>query len=168
MNLEEFKHQLKSRPNPAVVDFWAPWCIPCRITRPILETLSKEFDGRVDLVLVNADENPELLRELGIFGIPTVLVTRAGEIIDTYTGAQTRHNYRKMFEALSDAGETVAISMSPTDRFIRLVTGTVLGFVGVNTDSWVLLVIGALIAFLGVYDRCPIWRAITTQFKKAP
>lgn len=166
MNLEEFKQQLKSRTKPAIVDFWAPWCAPCRITKPILESLAKEYEGDIDLWLINADEHPQLLRELGIFGIPTVMVTRNGEILKKFPGAQSRENYRNMFEALKKGDETVAVSMSAFDRFLRLLAGFAIIAVGINTSTWFLILIGGVIAFLGVYDRCPIWRAITSQFNK--
>lgn len=168
MNLAELKQQLLSRPNPAIVDFWAPWCGPCRVTKPILESLAKEYDGKVDLLVINADDHPQLLKELNIFGIPTVLVTRSGEILKKYTGVQSRENYQAMFDALANASETVIITMSTFDRFVRLLTGTVLAFIGLNFHIWYLIAIGAGVAFLGVYDRCPIWRAITSQFKRTP
>ena len=166
MNLNDFKQQLKSRPNPTIVDFWAPWCSPCRITKPILESLSEEYDGKVDLWIVNADEHPQLLRELGIFSVPTVMVTRAGEIISKYSGAQPRENYRIMFEALINANGSVAIPMSAFDRFLRLFAGMAIAVVGISTNTWFIIPIGGVIAFLGIYDRCPIWRAITTQFRR--
>ena len=168
MNLADLQQQLKSNSNPTIVDFWAPWCAPCRITKPILESLAKEYDGKVNLLVLNADEHPQLLQDLSIYGIPTVLVTRSGEIIKKYAGAQSRENYRVMFEALANGSETVSVSISGVDRFIRLFAGSALAFVGFNTNTWYLILIGAVIAFMGVYDRCPIWRAITSWFKKTP
>jgi len=166
MNLDEFKQQLKSRQNPVLVDFWATWCAPCRSTKPILESIAREYEGRVDFWAINADEHPQLLRELGIFGIPTVLITRAGEIIHKVAGAQSRENYWGMFEVLTNADETAAVSMSAFDRFLRLLAGTSIATVGLMTNAWFLVPIGGIIAFLGIHDRCPIWRAITTQFNK--
>ena len=169
MNLQDLKQQLEVQPNPTIVDFWAPWCAPCRVTKPLLESLAKEYEGKVDLLIINADEHPQLLHELRIFGIPTVLVTRSGEVIKKIAGAQSRENYRMMFEALANADETVAVSISTFDRFLRLLAGTALAIVGFNTSAWALIVIGGVIAFLGIYDRCPIWKAITSQFtQKTP
>ena len=166
MNLQEFKQQLKSQPNPTIVDFWAPWCAPCRITKPVLQSLAKEYEGRVDLLIINADEQPQLLQELRIFGIPTVLVTRSGEIIRKFAGAQSREDYRTIFEALANANEMVAVSISAFDRFLRLFAGSALAIVGFNIGAWYLIAIGGVIAFLGIYDRCPIWKAITSHFNK--
>ena len=149
-----------------LVDFWAPWCMPCRFTKPILETLAKEYDGRVDFWAVNADEHPDLLRELQIFGIPTLLMTRAGEIIGKYTGAQPRETYRMMFEALTVADETVTVSMSASDRFVRLFAGFTVAALGLTTGTWFLIPVGGAVAFLGLYDRCPIWRVLTANYNK--
>ena len=169
MNLNQFKQQLKNDPLPVVVDMWAPWCVPCRVSKPILESLALEYKDKVDFVAINADEHPDLLRELKVFGIPTVLLTRNGEIISKHTGSMPRENYRVMFEVLTRPGQTAAVSMSGFDRFLRLLTGTAIALVGVSTNTWALILLGAATTFLGVYDRCPIWRALTsTVIKKTP
>lgn len=166
MNLQEFQQQLKSHSNPVIVDLWAPWCIPCRRTHPVLESIGKEYDGRVDLLFVNVDEHPDLLKELGIYGVPTLLVTHSGNILRTFPGAQSRENYRVMFEALANPDETVNMSISSLDRFLLLFAGLTLGIAGLSSGAWNLVLLGGLVAFLGVYDRCPIWKAITGHFFK--
>lgn len=166
MNLQEFKQKLQTSPDPIVVDFWAPWCGPCRVTKPILESLGKEYEGRVSLLMINADESRELLRELRIYGIPTLMAARSGLILKKYTGAQSRENYRKIFEGLANGEEPAQASMSTFDRFIRLLIGTVLVILGIQAGTWLPVAAGGIIAFLGIYDRCPIWRAITGRFSK--
>jgi thioredoxin len=169
MNLNQFKQQLKNNPLPTVFDLWAPWCVPCRISKPILEALAQEYKDKVDFVAINADEHPDLLRELKVFGIPTVLLTRDGEIVSKHTGSQPRENYRVMFEVLTHPGQTVAVPMSEFDRFLRLITGTVIALIGISTNTWLLILPGAIIAFFGVYDRCSIWQTVTGAFtKKTP
>jgi len=72
---------------PVVVDFWAPWCGPCRMTDPILEKLAREWAGRVRVAKVNADENPLSVSRYGVQGIPTMLVVKDGRIVDRWVGA---------------------------------------------------------------------------------
>lgn len=166
MNLNQLEQLLKSHANPVVVDLWAPWCAPCRVTKPILESLAKEYQGSVDFLAINVDEHPDLLRALAIFSIPTVLVARDGKVIQRFTGARSRAAYRSIFAALSHSREAVTLSMSLFDRLFRLFVGINLAVVGQVTEIWLLIPIGVLIAFFGIYDRCPIWRAITSFFYK--
>jgi thioredoxin len=168
MNLNQFKQQLKNNPLPTVVDLWAPWCVPCRISKPILESLAQEYKGKVDFVAINADEHPDLLRELKVLGIPTVLLTRDGEIVSKHTGSQPRENYRVMFEVLTHPGQTAIVPMSRFDRFLRLFVGTAIAIIGLSTNTWLLILLGVIIAFLGIYDHCPIWQTITSAVTKLP
>jgi thioredoxin 1 len=161
MNRAEFDQQLKNRTRPVIVDFWAPWCAPCRMTKPILEDLAREYKGKVDLWPINADESPELLQSFKVYGIPTVLLFNNGTQTGRYMGAQSRENYRAMYEALASGKDSVQLTIRPLDRIFRLAAGTVTAVIGYSSGNWLLAGLGALIAFMGIYDRCPIWRAIT-------
>jgi thioredoxin 1 len=72
---------------PVIVDFWAPWCTPCRMVAPILEKLAKEKDGKLLIAKVNTDENPEWATKYGVQGIPTMLFISKGKVIQTQVGA---------------------------------------------------------------------------------
>ena len=72
---------------PVVVDLWAPWCGPCHMIAPVLEELAREHAGRVKIVKVNVDEEPEISARYGVTGIPTLLVLRDGREVDRIVGA---------------------------------------------------------------------------------
>lgn len=134
------------------------------ITKPILEKLAKEYDGRVQFMPVNADESREVLEQFKVFGIPTVITLRDGKEVGRVTGAQNESGYRAMFEALAE-GKEVKVPLTSFDRMLRLGAGAIFVVMGINTGNWLVAGIGGLIAFMGVYDRCPIWQAVTRMFK---
>ena len=74
----------------ALVDFWAPWCGPCRMIAPVIEELAEEFDGKAKICKVNTDEEQEIAVEFGIRSIPTLIFMKNGEIVDQIVGAQSK------------------------------------------------------------------------------
>ena len=165
MNITEFQKRILEADKPIVVDFWANWCVPCKLTKPILEKLAKEYNDKIEFMPIDADTSREVLEQFQVIGIPTVLTLRNGKVVGRVTGAQNEASYRAMFEALAD-GKEVKIPMTSFDRMLRLGAGMLLAAVGFSTGNWLVMSIGGIIAFLGIYDRCPIWRALTNMLRR--
>jgi thioredoxin 1 len=85
---------------PVLVDFWAPWCMPCRMVAPYLETLAKEYEGRLIVAKVNTDEDSGWAVRYGVQGIPTLLFVRDGKIVNQQVGVVPLAELRKMVEKL--------------------------------------------------------------------
>src|SRR3712207_6906079 len=77
---QTFETEVINAETPTLVDFWAPWCGPCRMVAPIVEELAGEYEGRVKFVKLNTDENPAVSSRYGIRSIPTLLVFKGGEV----------------------------------------------------------------------------------------
>ncbi len=91
---------------PVVVDFWAPWCGPCRMVAPILDKLAKEKSGKLVIAKVNTDENPEWAGRYGVQGIPTMLFVANGKIVHRQVGALPEPALRSVVDTfLEVAGE---------------------------------------------------------------
>jgi thioredoxin 1 len=84
---------------PTLVDFWAPWCGPCRMVAPIVEELSEEYSGRVNFFKMNTDENPSVPSKFGIRSIPTLLIFKDGELKETVVGFRPKSDLKKRLEA---------------------------------------------------------------------
>jgi thioredoxin 1 len=93
-----FKNEVLASDKLTVVDFWAEWCGPCRAIGPIIEDLSKEYAGKVNVGKLNVDHNPEVSINYGITSIPAILFFKNGQVVDKLVGAQPKGNFVKKIE----------------------------------------------------------------------
>lgn len=84
---QSFQQDVLNSDVTVLVDFWAPWCGPCKMMSPVLEKLAEKLDGKVKIVKVDIDENPNLGAKYGVRGIPTLMVFNGGEVTNTLVGA---------------------------------------------------------------------------------
>lgn len=84
----------------AMVDFWAPWCGPCRMIAPVIEELAEDFDGKAKICKVNTDEQQDIAIKYGIRSIPTILFFKNGEMIDQMVGAASKDTFAEKLNAL--------------------------------------------------------------------
>lgn len=97
-NDANFQSDVLSSDKLTVVDFWAEWCGPCRAIGPVIEELSKEYDGKVNVGKLNVDHNPEVSMNYGITSIPAILFIKGGKVVDKLVGAQPKSNFVKKIE----------------------------------------------------------------------
>ena len=93
INASNFESEVLKSSVPVLVDFWADWCVPCKMLTPVIDELQKEFDGKAGVVKINVDDNQELAAEYNVMSIPTVLLFKDGAVVEQIIGVQPRTAY---------------------------------------------------------------------------
>jgi thioredoxin 1 len=86
----EFQNQVLDADKPVLVDFTAGWCQPCKMIEPIVKQLAQDWDGKVKVVKLDADENPNIMMQYGVLGIPTLMLFKSGQVKERMTGYQPK------------------------------------------------------------------------------
>jgi thioredoxin len=163
MNLKLWNNKVSKFDKPVVVEFWAKWCGPCKVMAPSLEQMKGEFNGKVDLIKIDADTESKLMQELKIYSIPTLLIYNRGALIARKTGAMGVDQLRNLF-IMAETGQNGSVKITSTDRIIRLAAGTLFIAASFLTGFTIpFLLLGGIVLFSAIYDRCPIWKFVSSR-----
>jgi thioredoxin 1 len=97
-----FQSEVLDSELPVLVDFWAPWCGPCRMVAPVVEEIAEQYNGKLKVVKVNTDENPQVASQYGIRSIPTLMVFKGGSKVDMVVGAVPKTTLATTLEKYMD------------------------------------------------------------------
>lgn len=100
VDASSWESQVLKAPGLVLVDFWAVWCGPCQMVAPIIEELASEYEGKVRVLKLNTDENPEIAGRYQILSIPTILFFKNGQPVETLIGARPKRQFKEVIDSL--------------------------------------------------------------------
>jgi thioredoxin 1 len=152
-NIEE---QIKSYDQPVIIDFWAPWCAPCKTMKPALEKVMEEFQGQVQVIQVNTDEQYEVSQELNVSSIPTLVGFFQGKEIARRVGSMSQKDIHTFFSAVQK-GEVIK-GIDSRNRNLRLLAAAALFVLAfMNGINWFVLILAIGMLVFALYDKLPFF-----------
>lgn len=100
LNDKNFEENILKSTLPVLVDFWAPWCGPCQMVKPIIDELAKEYEGKINVGKINVDESPQVAAKFGIMSIPTVILFKEGKEAGRKIGFESKETFIKLISDL--------------------------------------------------------------------
>ncbi len=99
LTTDNFEEEVKKSSVPVLVDFWADWCVPCKMVAPILEEISEDYNGKLKVGKLNVDQHGEVAAQFSITSIPTLLLFKNGEVVDQKVGAGSKQDIEDLFKS---------------------------------------------------------------------
>ncbi len=160
-----FEEKIRTSSLPVVVDFWAPWCAPCKMMKPALESAAQEFSVQVQLIQVNTDEETEVARRFNIKSIPTLIGYSQGQEVARRVGAMNANDLRSFFSAVQKGEAFTGIDQrSRTFRLLATAALFVLAFYHGFNGIVLNMAIGMLV--FALYDKCPLITRLRNWYKE--
>jgi thioredoxin 1 len=97
---QNFKQEVLDAQMPVLVDFWAEWCMPCKIVGPIVEELATEYTGKLKVGKLNVDDNGQTAQSYGVMSIPSLLIFKNGQVVKTMIGAQSKDSFKREIDQI--------------------------------------------------------------------
>jgi thioredoxin 1 len=97
---DSFDKEVLESDIPVLVDFWAPWCGPCRMLAPVVQELAKDYEGRLSVAKINVDENPATAQKYQVMGIPTLILFKNGRAVERFVGYMPKEDLERKIDAL--------------------------------------------------------------------
>ena len=96
---KNFQNEVLQSSEPVLVDFWSPWCGPCRMIAPMIEELAAEYSGSIKIGKINIDDSPRAAGDYGVSSIPTLMIFKSGEVVDRFVGVQPKNRLQAALDA---------------------------------------------------------------------
>lgn len=100
LTVSNFDAEVLQSPTPVLIDFWAEWCMPCKMVAPLVDQIASQYEGKLKVGKVNVDTESELANKFGIVSIPTLLVMKDGKVVKQRVGALPKHELENLFKDL--------------------------------------------------------------------
>ncbi|MDA2935718.1 thioredoxin [Patescibacteria group bacterium AH-259-L05] len=101
MTLQQLKQQIADSSLTMVIEFWASWCAPCQMMKPVIEELEKEYKNKIKVIKINSDLSPKIVSQYTVQGLPTIIIFKNGKEAERVTGAQSKQALSKLIEKYS-------------------------------------------------------------------